>query len=333
MGKNKLFKKYYSKLKNQFSEYDLELTMNTSNSEIVILDIEIFKFHNQFHTREHRKETSSLSYLKFGSAHPSYTFKGIIKSQLYRLRRLCSRKEDFDAAVLNLRERCLLSGYDEKMVDEILSKKDSLLRTLVPYSNRFNGDTIKIRWVILSNSRFENDIMSFVKKTNNVIQQHNIQFEIVKSTASSLGKLLFNNNDKDLGWAKTCGDICEWCSNWEGDTESIKSNVDGTIYNIDRSLGCMNAGIYAINAKCESQYTGKTSGPYKQRLSEHFLDTSGSAIHAHFKSCNVCTVKEDFEMQFLENAWKRGKYSLSEREYLWNKRIKGSINIQKTLKR
>ena len=40
----------------------------------------------------------------------------------------------------------------------------------------------------------------------------------------------------------------------------------------------------------------------------------------------------DIQVQFLENVWDRGKYSLSEREYLWNKRMKGSINVQKTLK-
>ena len=46
-----------------------------------------------------------------------------------------------------------------------------------------------------------------------------------------------------------------------------------------------------------------------------------------FKVCNVCTAKEDW------NAWRRRKYTISEREYLWNKRITGSIIIQKTLKR
>ena len=35
----------------------------------------------------------------------------------------------------------------------------------------------------------------------------------------------------------------------------------------------------------------------------------------------------------LENVWGRGKYTLSEREYLWNKRLKGNINIQKTISR
>lgn len=332
MGRSKLFEKYYFKMKSHFKKYDLDLTIKKSRTDIEILDIEIYKFQNQFHTKEHRKETSSLSYLKFGSAHPNYTFRGIVKGQLYRLRRLCSRKVDFDAGVEGLRVRCLSSGYDMKMVDEILSSKDSLIRTLSPHRNQINDDIIKIRWVILANSRVEGDIMQFVKKVNNANQQNGIKLEIVKSTGPSIAKMLFNNNDKvDTG--KICGDNCEWCPNWQGNENVIKCNTNGSILKIDSSLGCMDSGIYAINSKCEAQYTGKTTGFYKERFNEHFLDTGGSSVKEHLSTCHVCLDKTDFKMQFLESVWKRGKYSLSEREYLWNKRIKGSINIQKTLRK
>ena len=39
MGKNKLFDKYFSKLKAQFKKYDLDLTIEKSYTDIVILDI------------------------------------------------------------------------------------------------------------------------------------------------------------------------------------------------------------------------------------------------------------------------------------------------------
>ena len=44
---------------------------------------------------------------------PTFTFMGIVKSQMYRLRRLCSRDEDYKDAIQNLKKRCLNSGYDE----------------------------------------------------------------------------------------------------------------------------------------------------------------------------------------------------------------------------
>ena len=48
-------------------------------------------------------------------------------------------------------------------------------------------------------------------------------------------------------------------------------------------------------------------------------------------SCDSQPTPEDVKIQFLENVWDRGKHSLSEREYLWNRRFKGDINVQKTL--
>ena len=77
------------------------------------LDIEIFKADNTIHTGEYRKETAASTYLKYSSAHPRHTFAGIVKSQLYRLRRLCSREVDFEEAVLDLKNRCLKSDYPE----------------------------------------------------------------------------------------------------------------------------------------------------------------------------------------------------------------------------
>ena len=331
MGKYRLFEKYYSKLKAHFKKYDLDLTIEKSYTEIVILDIEIYKFQNQFCTREHRKETSSLSYLKFGSAHPNHVFKGIVKGQMYRLRRLCSRKEDFDEAITNLKQRCISSGYDENMVEEILSVKDTLIRTLHPYFNKTVEDVIKIRWVVLSNSRFENEMHEFVSKINQVNMQNKIKIELVKQTGSSLGRLLFNNNDSNQT-SKSCGDACTWCPRWKGDSLNVKSNVDQSTHKIDSFLSCVDSGIYAVNAKCDSQYTGKTTSPFHGRLGEHFAYVN-STLNEHLSSCGICVNKEDFKMQFLENVWKRGKYSLSEREYLWNVRIKGAINIQKTLKK
>ena len=39
--------------------------------------------------------------------------------------------------------------------------------------------------------------------------------------------------------------------------------------------------------------------------------------------CQVARNKEDFKIQFLEDMYSRGKYTLSQREYLWNTRLRG----------
>ena len=130
LGKERRFRWFYKKLETKFRTYDLELTSEQSRKEIVMLDLIIYKHHNKLHTKENRKETASSKYLRYNSAHPAYTFKGIVKSQMFRLRRLCSRNEDYATAITGLRERCANSGYDKKMVDEVLKDAESLQRTL-----------------------------------------------------------------------------------------------------------------------------------------------------------------------------------------------------------
>ena len=81
---------------------------------------------------------------------------------------------------------------------------------------------------------------------------------------------------------------------------------------------------------CSSQYTGKTVH-FGGRGTYHF-HTNTTAISDHQRVCNQCSSPGNYCMTFVENYLSRGKYSLSEREMLWNTRIRGSINAQKTLR-
>ena len=309
----------------------MEITYETSNESIVILDIEVFKVENQLHTREHRKETASNSYLRMGSAHPDYTFKGIVKSQMYRLRKLCSREVDYVSAIAELKKRCLNSGYDPTMVSDILKSATDLKREITSTTHHIEqNDNHKIRWVTLSHSCFENDIAKFTKSMNQVLRPEKIQFELVKTTAPSIGRLLFNNFDKSEELQQNCS--CMVCGNGvRGDKRVITSSVTKNEYHINSDIKCYNSGIYGITCKCVSQYCGKTTVGFNKRYPEHWNLTS-SSVHKHLQHHKCTNNVSEMKMQFLENVWSRGKYSLSEREYLWNRRLKGVINIQKTLR-
>ena len=88
------FRTWYRMLSEHFHKFELELTADTdlftingdnirekTEKSITFLDIDIYKNENNIHIKEHRKETSATSYLNYTSAHPRYTFKGIMKSQ------------------------------------------------------------------------------------------------------------------------------------------------------------------------------------------------------------------------------------------------------------
>ena len=274
--------------------------------------------------------TSSCSYLKYGSAHPKYVYKGIVKSQMNSLRRLCSRDSDFVDAVKDLEIRCLNSGYKKEMITEILNSANSLSRNLVSAAAPTVNNISIVRLVTLADSFYERKFTNFVSRMNGILLSSNIQIVIVKCTSAPISRLLFNNGNSRSNLNVPFNDGCIACSNnIINDTGVIKSNVTGTLFKIETNLNCGNGGIYVINGACSAQYTGKTIH-FGVRAKEHFRYKS-TAIYSHIQNCDVCKSVSDFKLTFVENYLKRGKYSLSEREFLWNNRIRGSINTHKTL--
>ena len=329
MGRTKLFDRFYLKLKRQFQKYGLELVMERSRERCVILDIEAYINNNQIHTRESRKETASNLYLRSGSAHPNYTFKGIVKSQMQRLRRLCSKDDDYKTSINQLKVRCYNSGYEKTMVDDILAEAQSLTRDFRS-KPRVEETVNKIRWVVLAGSTFEKEQTEFVRNINRALKQQYIAFEIIKTTGPTIGSQLFNNFDKSSLKNVDCNASCFVCKNGaRGDPEWVVSSVSKKKYHINPSINCKNSGIYGITCKCIDQYAGKTTVTNCVRFKEHW--SKNTSVRTHLRSCPSNPTAKDVKVQFLENVWDRGKYSLSEREYLWNKRLKGNINIQKTI--
>ena len=327
------FESFFKILEQQFNKFGLKLTHETSKKKLNLLDIEIYIDENKFHTREHRKETASNSYIKFGSAHPTHCFKGIIKSQMYRLRKLCSKHSDFLSAIKNLKDRCINSGYDKDLVEGILNQANSLSRDFTSKCNISNKSDVQIiRWVTLSGTSYDYQIYEFTKNLNTTLSNHHIKVEVVKSTGSCIGQLLFNNREKFDVSRKCAHQNCKICTNnLRPESNHIMSKINGREYQIDTKLNCDNCGIYRILCPCTAAYSGKTTTQFGKRFDEHFQIYRESSVLDHSKVCALGRSKELYTIQFLENCLSRGKYTLSEREFLWNIRLGGELNVQKVL--
>ena len=303
---------------------------------ISFLDVEVFKHNNNIETCEHRKETSAKSYLNYDSAHPRHTFGGIIKSQLYRSRRLCSRQIDFETSVSELRKRCMNSGYPLALINKILDEAPNLSRTLsnVEMASSQNGSLKYVmRLVVLAGTQYENEFDEFASRMNTLMSSSAMKVEIVKSTSLSLSQFLFNNCDKVRQVNPCVIPNCIICdNNMNKGNIVIKSTTSGKEQKVNVNLDCSNGGIYIVTGGCFEQYTGKTTTTFSNRIHEHFMSSKTSTVFQHKENCNDCSNPENCSIGFIENYLDRGKYSLSEREYLWNYRFKGTMNIQKTLK-
>ena len=196
-----------------------------------------------------------------------------------------------------------------------------------------SDDLIIIRWVILTGTLYEKQINEFSKRINTVLNNHHIKVEIVRSTGSCIGQLLFNNREKFNSSRACLLRNCDVCTkNLRPDSNQIISKINGRKYYIDANLNCGNWGIYRVSCPCDADYSGKTTTSFGRRFNEHFQAYRESSVLDHSKVCTLGRTKEQYSIQFLENCFSRGKYTLSEREYLWHTRLGGVLNVQKVLR-
>ena len=237
---------------------------------------------------------------------------------------------EYKEACLSLRKRCIASGYKINHIEEVFNQCDSLPRNLNDRTLVANDNIHKIRLVALAGTQYANEIQTFAFRMNRVLANAGIKVEIIKTTGPSIAKTLFNNNNTQ-GSAEDCGSCIVCTNNIRTNKEMVKSVTTGKSYRISRNLTCSNGGIYVIEGKCNEQYTGKTTVEFSTRTDQHLHKQKSSSVFKHNTSCSQCNGIGDYKVSFIEDYRKRGKYTLSEREFLWNTRIKGIINGQKTL--
>ena len=167
---------------------------------------------------------------------------------------------------------------------------------------------------------------------NRVLATSGIKIELVKTTGPSVAQsLLFRNNNNGADFTEDCGN-CIVCNNGAHNVQNVvSSNVTGKSYKTAKNLTCSNGGIYVFDGACKDQYSGKTTVPFGTRTNEHLRKQKTSSVYKHRERCEQCKGSMNFSISFVEDYRRRGKYTLSEREYLWNSRMKGVINGQKTL--
>jgi hypothetical protein len=95
----------------------LEITYEYSRTEINFLDVTLYSFDDRIHYKTFHKPISKFSYLSPHSNHPAHTFIGFIRGELIRLRRTCSRMEDYRVESLCFNSRLQERGYSKSFIE------------------------------------------------------------------------------------------------------------------------------------------------------------------------------------------------------------------------
>ena len=106
-----------------------KFTGEISNEKADFLDTTVHKSPNgKLWTDLFCKPTDTHSYLRYESAHPPHCKKSLPYSQFLRLRRICSREEDFVRHCADMTVHFLHRGYPESILKEAVAKATSLSR-------------------------------------------------------------------------------------------------------------------------------------------------------------------------------------------------------------
>ena len=267
-------------LTNKFIEIFPDLTLNCVTSDKVqFLDLNIsFNLDRTLNFDLFIKPTFTGSYLNIDSNHPKHVFKGIIISQVSRIRRNCTNVFNFYKHSTNLLYYLLKKGFSFKLITNIIRSyskinRDSLIDYKIKENDIFKNSLLFI-FPHISNININNNFLNNLWYNNIPINSNltNYNLKVIFKTTPNFNsyminkiKIPFNQGSYSKCMNHTCK-ICKFALLNKYLFNFINLNVNLPSYSSCNSSNI----IYAIHcSKCEKSYIGQSSRTALVRISEH----------------------------------------------------------------
>lgn len=259
------FKQYLNTLNTFYPTIKIKHTQ--SYQQVDFLDTTVFKGPDFGRThkvdvRVFFKETDTHALLHASSYHPHFTWKGIVKSQLIRFHRICTRKEDFFRATRILFKALRKRGYKRPMLrqsfNSFLEKAQHEQTTKIPlittYSHSTKGFNPKVK------ENFEEHILS-----HGLLPRHAVinAFRKNDNLSQILVRASLPQPKKPLKPSP--------CSRAMTHLKLVKSKQTGRIYPILHTFNHDTKNcVYLVFCKqCGQQYVGETKNKLRTRFTQH----------------------------------------------------------------
>lgn len=315
------------------NSHDPSITLKTelSKQSIDFLDTTVFKgpeFQKDFKldVKVFFKSTDTHALLHKHSFHPKHTFRGIVKSQLLRYKRICTRDEHFKGAVTTLFKALRRRGYSRPFLKHCF-------RTFEDRTRRDHGKLIPLITTFSSTSNLLN--RKFKTNFENILAQQG-----VTPDSGVVSAYRRNDNLQDiLVQAKLPSLTSERRQLIDSQfikLRFIKNNMDNTVHRIQqgfspRSKNC----VYVIFcSKCTIKYVGETKNTLSTRMMQHRYNIRNkkevdTPFVAHFLRHGLASVR----MAGLQKniLWTDRERKKEERRWirLLSTRVPFGLNIRK----
>ena len=275
----------------------LKFTLVVGGDSLTFLDLLLRLINGRLETTVYSKPTDSHLYLHATSCHKKASIEGIQKGVALRLRRICSRDEDFDLKSKEYIAYLVGRGHDPKVVHRNFSDVRKIPRDVarakkvrasgknrIVFSTMFSPHGPDISGIIKTHQHL------LQLKTPNVFPENSIM--VAHKRGKNLKDLMVRgdpyNIKSDLtggssgGYLK-CGQKCDSCDNFVIPTDKIVCFATSKTYNIRRLLTCSSKYLIylAFCLVCKEQGVGSTFD-WKPRMRNY-----KSHISKGRKTCHI----------------------------------------------
>ena len=309
-----------------------------SEVDVPYLDI-LLKFDDGFISTDlYTKPTDAHAYLHNKSCHPKHCITNIPYSQMLRLRRVCSKENDFKSRLAEMSEHFRARGYSEACVSKAAERASSKTRAAaLEYTPKVRNS--RVPFVITHNPR-NPPLRNFLNNQQPILHQNpTLQAAIPEvpvvgeRNCRSLKNILMPSILPHISHSLSAGSHscgkCIVCTTHLVEAASFKSDQTGETVTIRSSLTCESKNIIYLLycSKCtKMQYIGETQQTLKQRFVQHRSDIGtkkyDKCIHivTHFNS--DAHTKEDMRVIPFDQMLVNDRSARKEKEKFWYTKLK-----------
>ena len=286
----------------------IKFTMETSKTEVNFLDTKVKKGDKGLYIDLYTKPTDTNTYLLYSSAHPPATKRSLPYSQLLRLKRICTRQEDYERHKEVKLEEFRDRGYPEHLLQKCVKKveqrvraemlnrkkkkkqetedRNFLITTYAPQHN-FANDIVVNNWGQLGTSKTTLKMYN-TKLTKGFKRPKNLKDHLVRARTNyhpetipeepqdeTLGRVEENRRTASEKTPIKNRNHCEKpncldCNRLDK-TGVVTSNSTGHVHTAKWNVTCKSSNlVYCITCtKCRKQYVGQTYRDIHYRMGEH----------------------------------------------------------------
>jgi len=283
------------------------------------------------------KPTDSKSYLHFNSDHPLHTKKAVPFGLGMRMKRICTREEDFRRHRGDLKARLIEREYPAFLVEQELRKVDNVSRDQLLKSRSGENDKKKGVPMAITFSQYLPNIQAVLKSKRYLLhksQRLSNIFPLDPMVACKRGRNLrdmlvhsktrHTTSKREVESIENCGKGCVICKRMYAETERVTGAQAKCVTTYDRTIGCRSVnviyGIWCGVCRCVC-YVGETGGCLYTRVQNHLSSIRASnpavalPVRSHF--CASGHSINDVRVIGLERVWRQNVEYRRARERRW----------------